>query len=396
MQTPCKYGQAGEGQGRGQLGAERGTGTQLSTRADVLAARAAVQQCVAGGPTHPAVLVRGEAQGPDNDGGQQRERQGGEQGVFAPEEIGADVLHVVVAPAPGNCVAWVRTGVLATGLAGHPRMLPRWRRSRVQQAFATLQAVISALDVAKSVQEVRQAVEEGGLHGRPAGLHRGQKICAKQKFESVGSLGEQTQRTLELPPPPAGTGWFAPRPSSVDRFGTGYHSLGSSSASVGPVPQCTMQPTPAPWANKQPGGLPLPAVSRGEVIFGVELLGRLCWGWPRSWAASTALSCAPPLAPAAPPPGNTPAASLAQQHPPPTTPHSSLPAHPRTAPRQTTKAPWHVVTGPALTGQRVEAVIKAEPSTPRAAADYSQHEFVPARKVGQQGSAWAGRGRARE
>ena len=50
---------------------------------------------------------------------------------------------------------------------------------------------------------------------------------------------------------------------------------------------------------------------------------------------------------------------------------------------ETTKAPWHAVTGPALTGQRVEAVIKAEPKLPKhhELQDYSSHVFVPARKV---------------
>ena len=50
---------------------------------------------------------------------------------------------------------------------------------------------------------------------------------------------------------------------------------------------------------------------------------------------------------------------------------------------ETTKAPWLAVTGPALTGQRVEAVIKAEPKLPKQheLQDYSNHAFVPARKV---------------
>jgi serine/threonine-protein phosphatase 2A activator len=49
---------------------------------------------------------------------------------------------------------------------------------------------------------------------------------------------------------------------------------------------------------------------------------------------------------------------------------------------ETTKAPWHAVTGPALTGQRVDAVIKAEPRLPpQQASDYTQHEFSPARKI---------------
>lgn len=56
----------------------------------------------------------------------------------------------------------------------------------------------------------------------------------------------------------------------------------------------------------------------------------------------------------------------------------SLPAVSR---GETTKAPWSALTGPALTGQRVEAAIKAEPGLPGGAADYAAHAFAPARKA---------------
>lgn len=77
--------------------------------------------------------------------------------------------------------------------------------------------------------------------------------------------------------------------------------------------------------------------------------------------------------------GGDPEAGPAGRNPRPYDP-LSLPAVSR---GETTKAPWSAVSGPALAGRPVEAVIKTQPSLPKAVEleEATQLAFAPAHKV---------------